>query len=339
MARPYWSGQITVSLVSFGVKLFVATEAKSEIRFHQIDRATGERVRYQKFTASAVEAAASEPEEAPIAAPVQQNQIIKGYEYSKGQYVTIEPEELAHLRVPSKHAMEVTQFVNESDISPEYYEKPYFVVPESEAQTEAFATVRQALLDTKKVALTKIAFGGREHVVAIVPAGTEPNGGMMAYTMRYAAELRAADDYFRDIKRVEVNEDSLDLAKMLINKRAAAFDPSIFFDGYEVAVKELVDAKLQNLPVPQDEPVAAPRGKVINLMDALRKSIGGGAPEAEPEARPAPARPAARGEKKPPKSAGISLVKGAEGKNATKPAAKREGKSPAKSPAAKRKSA
>ncbi len=340
MARPYWSGQITISLVSFSVKLFVATEAKSQIQFHQIDRASGERVRYQKFTASAVEAAVNDPDEAPTAAPVQGSQIVKGYEYAKGQYVTIEPEELAHLRVPSKHTMEVTQFVDEAQIDPEYYEKPYFVIPESDAQTEAFATVRQALIDTGKVALTKIAFGGREHIVAISPAGTEPNGGMMAYTMRYGAELRDASDYFRDIKRVEVSEDSLDLAKMLITKRAAAFDPSKFIDGYEVAVKELVEAKLGNLPVPQDEAPAPARGKVINLMEALRKSIGGATPAAAAETAPAQAQPAARKPEKPVKRAGISLVKGAEAKSAAKPApAKREAKAPAKSVAAKRKSA
>lgn len=340
MARPYWSGQITISLVSFGVKLFVATEAKSEIRFHQIDRASGERVRYQKFVASAVENPPEERDE-PAPPPVQQSQIVKGYEYAKGQYITIEPEELAHLRVPSKHAMEVLQFVDEEQIDPEYYEKPYFVVPESDTQTEAFATVRQALIDTKKVALTKIAFGGREHVVAIAPAGKGEAGGMMAYTMRYAAELRAPADYFRDIKRVEVNEDSLDLAKMLIKKRAGAFDPSQFVDGYEVAVKELVDAKLHHLPVPQDEAPAPPRGKVVNLMDALRKSIGGGAAAQTPVEEPTQARPAARhSEKKPPKSAGISLVKGAETKPAAKSAAaKREAKAPAKHIAAKRKSA
>ena len=338
MARPYWSGQITISLVSFGVKLFVATEAKSEIRFHQIDRASGERVRYQKMVASAVENPPEERDE-PAPPPVQQSQIVKGYEYSKGQYITIEPEELAHLRVPSKHTMEVMQFVDEEQIDPEYFEKPYFVVPENDAQTEAFATVRQALIDTKKVALTKIAFGGREHVVAISPAGTGANGGMMAYTMRYAAELRDASDYFRDIKRVEVNEDSLDLAKMLIKKRAGAFDPSQFVDGYEVAVKELVDAKLQHLPVPQDVEPAPARGKVINLMDALRKSIGGGAAaEKEPEATEK--KPAARHtEKRPePKSAGISLVKGAEPKPAAK-AIKREHKPAAKSSSTKRKSA
>ena len=338
MARPYWSGQITISLVSFGVKLFVATEAKSEIRFHQIDRASGERVRYQKMVASAVENPPEERDE-PAPPPVQQSQIVKGYEYSKGQYVTIEPEELAHLRVPSKHTMEVMQFVDAEQIDPEYFEKPYFVVPENDAQTEAFATVRQALIDTKKVALTKIAFGGREHVVAISPSGTGANGGMMAYTMRYAAELRDAAEYFRDIKRVEVNEDSLDLAKMLIKKRAGAFDPSQFVDGYEVAVKELVDAKLQHLPVPQDAEPAPARGKVINLMDALRKSIGGGTPAAEETEAPAEKRPAARHtEKRAESKRGLSLVKGAEPKSAAKPP-KRENKPAAKSTAAKRKSA
>lgn len=338
MARPYWSGQVTISLVSFGVKLFVATEAKSQISFHQIDRATGERVRYQKMVASAVENPPADPEEAPP--PVQQSDIVKGYEYSKGQYVTIEPEELAHLRVPSKHVMEVLQFVDQAQISPAFYEKPYFVVPENEAQTEAFETVRQALIDTKKIALTKIAFGGREHVVAISPAGTEPNGGMMAYTMRYAAELRDATDYFRDIKRVEVHADSLDLAKELIKRKTAAFDPKKFVDGYEVAVKELVQAKLNHLPVPQEVEPAPARGKVVNLMDALRKSISGGAAaEADRELEHL-ARPAARAPEKHAagKRAGLSLVKTTERKP-PKPAGKRESKPAAKTASSKRKSA
>jgi DNA end-binding protein Ku len=287
MARPYWSGQIQISLVSFGVKLFVATEAKSEIRFHQIDRASGERVKHQKVLASAIER--SPDEAAEQSEVVEKSAIVKGYEYSKGQYITIEPEELANLRVPSKHTMEVSQFVDESSIDPEFFEKPYFVVPENEAQTEAFLTVRKALLDTKKIALAKIAFAGREHVVAIAPAGTGDKGGMMAYTMRYAAELRAADDYFRDIKSVSLATDSLDLAKELIKRKAGKFDPSKFVDGYEVAVKELVDAKLKHAPIPQDEAPAPQRGKVINLMDALRKSISGGARTAEdlPEKKPA----------------------------------------------------
>ena len=213
MARPYWNGQIQISLVSFGVKLFVATEAKSEIHFHQISRKTGERVRHQKVLASAVENA---PDEA--ADPVAKDEIVKGYEYRKGEYVTIEPAELEHLRVPSKHTMEVTQFVDENELDPEFYEKPYFVVPENDVQAEAFVTVRKALIDTKKVALSKIAFGGREHVVAIKAAGSDTHPGMMAYTMRYAAELRDPEEYFRDVKKITVDADSLALAKELINR-------------------------------------------------------------------------------------------------------------------------
>ncbi len=315
MARPYWSGQIQISLVQFGVKLFVATEAKNDIQFHQIDRATGERVRHQKVLASAAEQAPEQPAQAEQV--VQRTQIVKGYEYSTGRYVTIEPEELAHLRVPSKHTMEISQFVDESEIDPEFYEKPYFVIPENDAQAEAFATVRKALADTKKIALSKIAFAGREHVVAIKPAGTEEHPGMMAYTMRYAAELRKADDYFRDVKKSSIDEDSLGLAKELIKRKAAPFAPEKFVDGYEVAVKELVDAKLQHLPVPQDEEAPAPtRGKVVNLMDALRSSLGNkaAAPAAQPEREEAaPARTVAADKK-----GGLSLVKGGAAKAAKK---------------------
>jgi DNA end-binding protein Ku len=305
MARPYWSGQITISLVSFSVKLFVATEAKGEIHFHQISRSTGERVKYQKVTASAAEAQQSGGDDAPAAPVVAKDEIVKGYEYTKGKYVTIEPRELAELRVPSKHTMEITQFVDEAEINPEFFEKPYFVVPEDDTQAQAFAVVRQALVDTKKIALSKIAFGGREHVVAITAAS---DGGMMAYTMRYADELRDPKDYFRDIKKVEVDDDSLDLAKQLIKRKAAKFDATKFVDGYEVALKELVQAKIDHAPIPKDEVPAPQRGKVISLMDALRKSIGDDA--AESTAKKPPTKHAA--------AKGITLVK--DGKAAAKTA-------------------
>jgi len=305
MARPYWSGQIQISLVSFGVKLFVATEASSDIHFHQIDRNSGERVKHQKVLASALE---QDPDDA--ADPIDKSSIVKGYEYSKNQYITLEPDELAHLRVPSKHTMEVTQFVDESSIDPAFYEKPYFVVPENEAQTEAFLTVRKALIDTKKIALSKIAFAGREHLVAIAPAGAEGKadsaqpGGLMAYTLRFAAELRDPAEYFRDIKKMPIAPDSLALAKELIQRKASKFDPSKFIDGYEVAVRELVDAKLKHVPVPRDEAPAPTRGKVINLMDALRKSVSGStkSSRAEPETTRHPA-------KKPATKKGPTLVK------------------------------
>ena len=257
-------------------------------------------MKYQKVTASAHEAQENGGDDTPAAPTVRQDDIVKGYEYTKGKYVLIEPRELTELRVPSKHTMEVTQFVDEAEIDPEYYEKPYFVMPEDDTQAQAFAVVRQALVDTKKIALSKIAFGGREHIVAIAPAA---DAGMMAYTMRYASELRDAKDYFRDIKRVEPEEESLELAKMLIKRKSAKFEPQRFVDGYEVALKELVQAKIDHAPIPKDEVQAPARGKVVSLMDALRKSIGGEQEDAVPRKKPAARHGAAVAE-------GITLVPG-----------------------------
>jgi len=192
MARPYWSGHIQISLVSFGVSFFVATETKNQISFHQISRSTGERVRHQKVLKSTVDSGSEE-----AGAVVQKDEIVKGYEHRKGEYVIIEPSELDQLRVPSKHTIEVSQFITLSELNPEYVEKPYFVVPENNAQAEAFAVVREALKKSGKVAIGKIAFSGREHVVAITPA---EGPGIMAYTLRYQSELRNQNDYFRDIK-------------------------------------------------------------------------------------------------------------------------------------------
>jgi DNA end-binding protein Ku len=312
VARPYWSGTIQISLVSFGVKLFVATEAKGEIRFHQISRSTGERVRHQKVLASALE---QDPSEA--AAPVDKDEIVKGYEYRKGEYVIIEPAEIANLRVPSKHTVEVTQFVSLTELAPEYLEKPYFVVPENDIQAEAFAVVRAALAKTGKAALGKIAFGGREHVLAITAAPGE-EAGMMAYTMRYQEELRDATEYFRDIKKTTIDEDSLELAETLIKKRSAKFDPGKFKDGYEIALKELVDAKVNHAPIPVDELPAPKRSNVVNLMDALRKSVGSVAPE---DVKPDTGKATAPAAKKKAVAAekGIALVKSeASGKSAAK---------------------
>lgn len=276
MARPYWSGQIQISLVQFGVSLYTATESKSGITFNQISRSTGERVRYQK-TAGSEEGAAT----------VGKDDIVKGYEYSKGQYVIIEPDELENLRVPSKHTIEVSQFIDMAELNPEYVEKPYFVLPQNDLQTEAFTVVREALEKTGKAAIGKVAFQGRESIIAVAPSGR----GMMAYTLRYASELRNANDYFRDIKDAVVNEDSLEMAETLIARKTAKFDIAKFQDGYEAAVKELVDAKIKHLPIPTEEAPKPQTGKLINLMDALRKSLGDAAEQSVPKKPPVKAEP------------------------------------------------
>jgi DNA end-binding protein Ku len=170
-------------------------------------------------------------------------------------------------------------------LDPEYVEKPYFVLPENDSQTEAFTVVRQALVNTGKAAIGKVAFSGRESILAVVPAPHDDRG-MMAYTLRFPNELRNQKDYFRDIKPAAVTADALELAENLIKKMSAKLDLNKFEDGYEVAVKALVEAKINNLPVPIDEAPRKQPANVINLMDALRKSIG----------------PDARAGKKPPKS-------------------------------------
>jgi len=258
MARPYWSGQFQISLVSFGIQLFPATEAKSEIRFHQLNRLTGERIKHQNVSGDD--------------GPIQKDEIVKGYEYTKGQYVMIEPEDIEHLRIPSRQTLEVTQFVDRKEVDPEYFEKPYFVTPQNAAQSEAFAVVRKAMQSAGMIALGKIAFGGREHVMAIAAPANDEQLGMMAYTLRYAEELRKPEEYFDSIKKVQVDPEQLELATELIKRRAGKFDPNKFKDEYESALREMVEAKVKHAPMPTAEP--APKStKVVNLMDALRKSV------------------------------------------------------------------
>jgi len=293
MPRPFWTGQIQISLVSFSVNLFPATESKSEIRFHQLSRATGERIRHQKVTGEGEEG------------PVEKGDIVKGYEYRKGEYVVIEPDEIKNLRVPSKHTIEVTQFVDAGEINPEYYEKPYFVVPEDDTQAEAFTVVRKALQTTHKVALGKIAFSGREHLIAVTAPSDDKLPGMIAYTLRYAEELRKPGSYFAEIKKTTVEADQLSLAKELIKRKTAKFDPEKFTDQYEAALREMVEAKGQQMPLPQEEPVRK-GAKVINLMDALRKSVQA---DKSPEADKKPVQKAGAAASRQ----GIALMKAGKG--------------------------
>ena len=260
MPRPFWSGQLRISLVSFGIELIPATEAKSEIHFHQIDRRTGERVRHQKVS--------SEDEE-----PVEKGDIVKGYEYSKGEYIQLEPSEIENLRIASRHTIELEQFVGANDIGPEYYEKPYFVLPDDPSQAEAFAVVRQALEETRRTGLGKIALGGRERLVAITLPSDHKSLGMMAYTLRFSSELRSPAQYFESVKGHKVDRDQLTLAKELIQKKSTPFKPDSFTDNYEAALREEINAKLKHVSLPRQRDTAT-RGKVINLMDALRRSVG-----------------------------------------------------------------
>jgi len=277
MARPFWSGHIQISLVSFGIEMFPATEAKGEIHFHQLSRKTGERIRHQNVSTDEN--------------PVDKDDIVKGYEYTKGEYVIIEPEDIDNLRIPSRNILDITQFVSPDELDPMFYEKPYYLVPENPSQAEAFAVVRKALQSTNKVGLGKIAFGGREHLMGIAAPSDESQLGLMGYILRYPDELRDSTEYFSSIKSVKIEADQLSLAQELIKRKTSKFDPTRYTDEYETALRAMVEAKIHHT-APEAEAAAQKSPKVVNLMDALRKSVSGDSATSSAPAKRKSAKPA-----------------------------------------------
>jgi DNA end-binding protein Ku len=258
VGRPFWSGQLKISLVSFGIQLYPAVNPHSGVTFHQIERETGRRVRHRNVT---------QDDE-----PVENADIVKGYEYSRGKYIEIDPEEIGKLRIAAKSVIEIKQFVSLADVSLALFERPYFVLPDPRESTDAFAIVRKAMEQADKAALGEVAFGGREHLVAFAVPKDDRSRGMMAYTLRYAEELRNAADYFSGIAASNVDKKQLAMASNLIQAYSGPFDLESFQDDYEVALRELVEAKEKNLPLPlEDEQPQHP--KVVGLMDALRRSL------------------------------------------------------------------
>lgn len=253
--RPYWSGQIRLSLVSVPVNIYAATNASRSLPLHEIYRKTGERVRHQTMVDGT---------------PIEREDIIKGYEYKKGRYVLIEPDEIKALKIPSKKTLEIVQFVPTKEIDPLYFEKPYFVVPDAEGDEEAFVTIREGLRNTGTYGIGQLVIAGRERLCALKPCGR----GMLLETIRYSEELRKSDAYFDEIDQVKVDKEAAGLIEQLIKKKTASFDPEGFHDHYREALQELIDAKLENREPEYEE--EAPPAKVVNLMDALKRSLGGG---------------------------------------------------------------
>jgi DNA end-binding protein Ku len=265
MARPYWQGSIQISLVSAQVSLFPASNSARAVEFHQIDRETGERVHHQNVVDS--------PDE--NAHTVDKTDLVKGYEYEKGKYIAIDPEEIKRLRLKSQKTLEVVQFVGMDEVDLEFFEKPYYVVPKDNAQARVLAILRKALEDTRTIGLGEITMSGREHLVALAAPVSPEVRGLMLYVMRYEEELRDPADYYTDVADTQLSDKDdkqVALAKQLIDSYKAPFDASRFKDDYEASLRELVEAKLQGkkLPPPAKEPK---RGKVIDLMDALKRSV------------------------------------------------------------------
>jgi DNA end-binding protein Ku len=272
-----------LALVSIPVEIYPATRSGASIAFHQIHEPSGKRIRYEKV--------------APGIGPVDRDDIVKGYEISKGNYVLLDDDEIEAAKVESKKTLDLVQFVEADEIDVLFFEKPYFVVPADDLAEEAYVVVRDALRIARKVGIGQLSMRGREQLVSLKPCGR----GMVLETLRYADEVQKAQGYFRDIGESKPEPDLLDLATTLIEKKTAKFDPAKFHDRYVDALHRLIEKKSKAKGRKILEDVAEPGGErgsnVIDLMAALKKSLGDDkkAPAKKAPASKAPARkPAAR---------------------------------------------
>jgi DNA end-binding protein Ku len=260
-ARPIWRGQIRLALVSIPVELFPATRSGASIQFHQVHEPTGKRIKYEKVV--------------PGVGPVDRDEIVKGYEVSKGHYVLLDPEEIESVKLESRKTLDLVQFVDDGEIDAMYFEKPYYVVPADDLAEEAYVVLRDALKAANKVGVGQLAMRGQEYVVALKPCGR----GILLETLRYADEVHKSSGFFRDIGDHKPDADLLDMASMLIERKAGEFDPKEFHNRYVDALHALIEkkqkAKGQRIIEDPDADAPPPKGSnVIDLMAALKKSLG-----------------------------------------------------------------
>ena len=252
--RAYWKGYLKLSLVSCPIALFPATSEREKISFHQINKKTGHRIKYRKVDADSGD-------------EVEASDIIKGYEVGKGEYLELDPEELEAVAIESKRIIDIDEFVPKKEIDELYLNNPYYIVPDGEVGTQAFAVIREAIKQEGMVAIGKVVFTSREHIIALEPRGK----GMMGVTLRYPYEVRKEEDYFDEIPDEKVPKDMLELATHIVEKKAGHFNPEKFDDSYEDALKELLKKKQSGQKI--ERPTEHAPAKVINLMDALRRSV------------------------------------------------------------------
>ncbi|WP_340587358.1 Ku protein [Erythrobacter alti] len=271
-ARAYWKGQLRLALVSIPVEVFSATKSGAKISFNQIHKPSGKRISYEK-TAAGV-------------GPVNKDDIVKGYQIAKGDYVLLEDEEIESVKLESKRTLELVQFVDACEIDPLYFEKPYYVAPSDELAEDAFVVLRDAMRKSKKVGLGQLSVRGREKLVAVKPCGK----GLLLETLRYADEVRQGQAFFDDISDAKPEKSLLELANTLIEARSAPFDAKEFEDRYADALRKLIDKKAKSkgnkLVIEDDEETDGESGSnVIDLMAALKKSVSEEAPKTKAKAK------------------------------------------------------
>ena len=266
--RAYWKGYLKLSLVSCPIALYPAASSSERVSFHRINRKTGNRLKMQN-----VDAASNEP--------VEKEDIVRGYEVDKGQYIEVEDEELEKIQIESTHTIEIDSFVPRTEIDERYIDSSYYIAPTDRVGQEAFAVIRDAIRDRQVVGLGRIVLTRRERVVMLEAF----DKGLLATSLRYATEVRDAAVYFEDIPDLKLPKEMSELAGHIIDTKAAHFDPKKFEDHYENALVALLRDKAAGRVIEPIRDQPAPQ-RVINLMDALRASLGseGGADSKKPPA-------------------------------------------------------
>jgi DNA end-binding protein Ku len=272
VVRPYWKGYLKLALVSCPIALHAACSTAERIAFRQINKATGNRLRQQLVDEETRE-------------PVAPEHKGRGYEVAKGQYLIVDDAELEAIEIASTHTIEIDSFVPRSEIDQRFLDTPYYVMPNEPVGQEAFAVIREAMCKKGVVALGRLVLSKRERVIALEPY----DKGLLATTLRYPYEVRQAEDYFCDLPELIIAPDMLALAEHIVDAKAGEFDPSTFRDRYEEALLAHLKAK-QAGAVPERRPAFAAPHRVINLMEALRRSVAEDAKRAAPRKGVAPAR-------------------------------------------------
>jgi DNA end-binding protein Ku len=256
LPRANWKGFLRLSLVTCPVALYPATSESEKISFNQINRKTGNRIKYLKIDAGTRDEVAADD-------------IVKGFKIDTDNYVTVDPDEIERIEIESAHTIEIDEFVDRADIDQRYVIRPYYLVPDGKMGHDAYAVIRETIRSMNKVAIGRLVLTSREHMIALEPL----KKGMMGLLLRYPYEVRDEDDYFAGIKDAKVTKEMVDLAKHIVTQKSGAFDPDKFEDRYETALTELINAKRAGRTV---KAKPRPSGEnVIDLMDALKKSIAG----------------------------------------------------------------
>jgi DNA end-binding protein Ku len=257
--RANWKGFLRLSLVTCPVALYPATSDSEKISFNQINRNTGHRIKYTRVDADTGEEVASED-------------IMKAFKVDTDTYVEVTKEELENVALESTRTIEIDEFVQRDEIDPRYFIRPYYLRPDGKVGHDAFAVIRETIREMNKVAIGRVVLTSREHIIALEPL----DKGLMGTLLRYPYEVRAEDEYFDEIQDVKITKDMLDLAKHIVQKKSGRFEPEKFEDQYEAALVDVINSKRVGKPIPAN---ARPRGEnVVDLMEALRRSVGGAEP-------------------------------------------------------------